>query len=129
MGYLLLGNIKKQAERAHHKLYHFVGNSVWLDFINIPLTQVLQGCHCSMVVRVHLKYENLKWDVSYVYIVNFLECKKNWDKKLKINVIFCLRKLDNFLKGYKWKWFSSIALISSKLDFYFMYLESSQNLC
>lgn len=58
MGYLLLGNIKKQAERAHHKLYHFVGNSVRLDFINIPLTQVLQGCHCSMVVRVHLKYEN-----------------------------------------------------------------------
>lgn len=63
------------------------------------------------------------------YIVNFLECKKNWDKKSKINVIFCLRKLDNFLKGYKWKWFSSIALISSKLDFYFMYLESSQNSC
>lgn len=26
------------------------------------------------------------------YIVNFLECKKNWDKKSKINVIFCLRK-------------------------------------
>lgn len=142
MGYLLLGNIKKQAERAHHKLYHFVGNSVWLDFINIPLTQVLQGCHCSMVVRVHLKYENkmekfkMRCELChynflecYVYIVNFLECKKNWDKQSKINVIFCLRKLDNFLEGYKWKWFSSIALISSKLDFYFMYLESSQNSC
>lgn len=67
--------------------------------------------------------------MCYIYIVNFLESKKNWDKKSKINVIFCLRKLDNFLEGYKWKWFSSNALISSKLDFYFMYLESSQNLC
>lgn len=50
-------------------------------------------------------------------------------KKSKINVIFCLRKLDNFLEGYIWKWFFSIALISSKLDLYFMYLESSQNSC
>lgn len=66
-----------------------------------------------------IRCKNLKWDVSYVYIVNFLECKKNWDKQSKINVIFCLRKLDNFLKGYKWKWFSSIALISSKLWFLF----------
>lgn len=58
------------------------------------------------------------------YIVNFLECKKNLDKKLKINVIFCLRKFDNFLKGYKWKWFFFIVLIFSKFDFYFMYLDS-----
>lgn len=134
MGYLLLGNIKKQAERAHHKLYHFVGNSVWLDFINIPLTQVLQGCHCSMVVRVHLKYENkmekfkMRCELCFT-LSTFWSVRRIEIKNQRLTSIFCLRKLDSFLKGYKWKWFSSIALISSKLDFYFMYLESSQNSC
>lgn len=32
------------------------------------------------------------------YIVNFLECKKNWDKKSKINVNFLLEKTWQFLE-------------------------------
>lgn len=55
MEHLLLGNIKEKAEGVHHKLHHLRGKSVGLDFINLPLAQVLEGCHGCMVVRVHLK--------------------------------------------------------------------------
>lgn len=134
MGYLLLGNIKKQAERAHHKLYHFVGNSVWLDFINIPLTQVLQGCHCSMVVRVHLKYENkmekfkMRCELCFT-LSTFWSVRRIEINNQRLMSFFAWENLTISWKATNGNGFLPLLWYLASFDFYFMYLESSQNSC